>query len=154
MGGGMSAAKKVTITVPDDLAERLDPWRDRMNISKVCSRAISQEIKDLEGTSQWSDEFGLVVDRLRFEKAGGNWRDYNRGYERGLEYALELAGLAEFEWAAEQTSDEAGPKTLPSEAETRLDRLIQDGRVDDQASYRKGWLTGMLEVWDEVKDRL
>jgi post-segregation antitoxin (ccd killing protein) len=150
----MTAAKKVTITIPDDLAERLEPWRDRMNISKVCSRAISQEVKDLEGTSQWSDEYGFVVERLRFEKAGGNWRDYRTGYERGLDHALELAGLAEFEWVAELPACESDPDALLPEAETRLARLVTDGRVTDEASYRKGWIAGMVEVWDEVKDRL
>ena len=49
----MGAAKKLTITIPDELSERLELWRDRMNISKVCAEAIAEEIGRLE--SMWSN---------------------------------------------------------------------------------------------------
>ena len=49
----MGAAKKLTITIPDELGERLELWRDRMNISKVCGEAIAEEIGRLE--SMWSN---------------------------------------------------------------------------------------------------
>jgi hypothetical protein len=49
----MGAAKKLTITIPDELGERLELWRDRMNISKVCAEAIAEEIGRLE--SAWSN---------------------------------------------------------------------------------------------------
>ena len=48
----MGAARKLTITIPDELGERLEPWRDRMNISKVCAEAIEEEIGRLE--TLWS----------------------------------------------------------------------------------------------------
>ena len=37
-------ATKLTITIPDDLAKRLDPHRDHMNISRVCSEALEAEL--------------------------------------------------------------------------------------------------------------
>jgi hypothetical protein len=49
----MGAAKKLTITIPDELGERLEQWRDRMNISRVCAEAIAEEIDRLE--SIWSN---------------------------------------------------------------------------------------------------
>ena len=52
----MGAAKKLTITIPDELGERLELWRDRMNISKVCAEAIAEEIDRLE--SMWSSIAG------------------------------------------------------------------------------------------------
>ena len=52
----MGTAKKLTITIPDKLGERLELWRDRMNISKVCADAIEEEIGRLE--SIWSNVVG------------------------------------------------------------------------------------------------
>ncbi len=38
-------ATKLTITVPDELAKRLEPHREHMNISRVCSEALEAELK-------------------------------------------------------------------------------------------------------------
>ena len=37
-------ATKLTITVPDELAKRLEPHREHMNISRVCSEALEAEL--------------------------------------------------------------------------------------------------------------
>ena len=39
---------KLTVSIPTDVAHRLEPFRDRMNISRVCARAIEWEIAMLE----------------------------------------------------------------------------------------------------------
>ncbi len=41
-------ATKLTITVPDELAKRLEPHREHMNISRVCSEALEAELKSRE----------------------------------------------------------------------------------------------------------
>ena len=41
-------ATKLTITVPDDLAKRLEPHREHMNISRVCAEALEAELKSRE----------------------------------------------------------------------------------------------------------
>ncbi len=41
-------ATKLTITVPDELAKRLDPHREHMNISRVCAEALEAELKSRE----------------------------------------------------------------------------------------------------------
>jgi hypothetical protein len=51
----MAPARKLTISIPEELARRLEPWRERMNISRVCSEAIAQEIDALEGLSRGRD---------------------------------------------------------------------------------------------------
>jgi post-segregation antitoxin (ccd killing protein) len=40
--------KKLTISIPEELWSELEPWRDRMNVSAVCARAIQEEIKLLK----------------------------------------------------------------------------------------------------------
>src|SRR5512142_1050995 len=41
-------ATKLTITVPDELAKRLEPHREHMNISRVCADALEAELKSRE----------------------------------------------------------------------------------------------------------
>jgi post-segregation antitoxin (ccd killing protein) len=41
-------ATKLTITVPDELAKRLEPHREHMNVSRVCAEALEAELKSRE----------------------------------------------------------------------------------------------------------
>ncbi len=41
-------ATKLTITIPDELAKRLEPHREHMNISRVCAEALEAELKSRE----------------------------------------------------------------------------------------------------------
>jgi hypothetical protein len=41
-------ATKLTITIPDELARRLEPHREHMNISRVCAEALEAELKSRE----------------------------------------------------------------------------------------------------------
>ena len=43
--GGDMASRKLTITIPEELAEDLDLWRNRLNISAVCAEAIQAELR-------------------------------------------------------------------------------------------------------------
>ena len=42
------AAKKVTITVDEEILKRLAPYRDRVNLSALASQAIAAELDRLE----------------------------------------------------------------------------------------------------------
>jgi len=44
----MTPAKKLTITIPDDLAERLAPYRDRLNLSDIATDAFDSAVTALE----------------------------------------------------------------------------------------------------------
>ncbi len=41
-------ATKLTITVPDDLAKRLEPHREHMNISRICAEALEADLNSRE----------------------------------------------------------------------------------------------------------
>lgn len=65
-------ARKITISVPDDLYERMTPWKSSLNFSKVFQNAISGMIQKKEAlTSKIRKDVDLasVVDRLKKEKS-------------------------------------------------------------------------------------
>ncbi len=41
-------ATKLTITVPDELAKRLEPHREHINISRICAEALEADLKSRE----------------------------------------------------------------------------------------------------------
>jgi post-segregation antitoxin (ccd killing protein) len=47
-GYRMAAARKLNISIPDDLAKRLEPYRDRINLSRVATEAITRAVAEEE----------------------------------------------------------------------------------------------------------
>ena len=48
----MATTTRLSITIPNDLAKRLEPYRDRINISKVCSECLEKELSVLADLPQ------------------------------------------------------------------------------------------------------
>jgi len=144
-------ATKLTITIPDDLAERLDPWRERMNISRVCSEAIAKELAILADLPREVKELTDVIHRLRTEKAESNQQDYQTGFEDGMAYA-HGATYDEFVIWCEPAMDEM--HNLPEFANDHLNELLQEGDVLDARLYKQGWRAGMVAIWKRVKDKV
>jgi len=42
---------RINLTLPDPLYERLERFRDRVNVSKVCALALTKELDMIEGTA-------------------------------------------------------------------------------------------------------
>jgi post-segregation antitoxin (ccd killing protein) len=86
-------ATKLTITVPDDLAKRLEPHREHMNISRVCAQALEAELKSrethLESLARY-EEFKRMrseVEALREQmaaQAGRGWQKLAQDMQRTL----------------------------------------------------------------------
>ena len=124
----MSAVKKMSISIPSDLAERLEPWRDRMNVSGVCADAIRREIEGLEGAFQspgGGDEYADVIERVR-SRMSKDW-DYSLGFNHGEDYARKLADLEDFkkyEGIAAGLESEEFEFDLPEEGESELNLTV------------------------------
>lgn len=84
-------SKNITISVPDDLAAQVEKWRDRMNISKVCQKALETGIFRLEHLPKFGKDLEETLERLRTEKE----RSYSVGWEVGVEYVKNEVDLAE-----------------------------------------------------------
>jgi predicted transcriptional regulator len=152
------AATKLTITIPDDLAERLDPVRDKMNISKVCAAAIDREVSMLADLPVDVQELAATIARLRAEKAEAEQEDYNTGLEWGQQYAEGRASYAELmDYASIPgridpiTLDELPEEEREGFAEQRADWGLQ---VVNPDRFARGWLDGLLAVWGALKGKV
>ena len=159
----MAEVKKLTITIPSDLAERLEPWRDRMNISKLCSEAIEREIAVVADLPREVQEFTDVITRLRTERAEARKRDYWIGYEDGFTYAKGASeqDLVFYASIWESCKHLMRGKTLrtedvelPRSEEVHLHEFMGDRKVIDAGVYKVGWLDGLQTVWDVVEHKV
>jgi post-segregation antitoxin (ccd killing protein) len=157
-------AKKLTITIPDELAERLAPWRERMNLSRICSAALEREVAARAELADEVREFAALIARLRAQKPAPLRRDYQAGLDSGVAYAKAEATYQEFvryedlwqmaQALGEQAEAVAGDWELPPAEGRRLVDLRRRGLVEDGAVYRLGWLDGLMAVWYRVEGKV
>jgi ribosome modulation factor len=88
---------RLNITLPDVLYARLEQLRDRINLSKVCATALEKEVTMLEGQPPITDpRIARLLQRL--QSARERW--HQRGYEDGIQWAVDLASRDELQSVA------------------------------------------------------
>ena len=176
-------AQKVTITIPDDLANRLDAVKERFNVSRVCQEALTSEVFRQELVSKENPTMKDVVARLKAEKEQYYRGCEDRGFKEGFQDArtmsfpvLSRLGRSMY-WVGGPGSttlaplESLDPKTAPQGSHfycaynasgtekmyPELTAHFTEGRHDplfNQESYFKGWCRGVAKFWLEVKDQL
>ena len=77
---------KLTIYLPDDLAERLEAHRKDVQVSGVCQEAIERKLTILDARAEATNDIDEVVARLRHDAR-------HDGSRYGTQYAKEKLGL-------------------------------------------------------------
>jgi hypothetical protein len=96
---------RLNITVPDVLYARLEQLRDRINLSKVCATALEKEVMMLEGQPNITDpRIARLLQRLQSTRE----RWHQRGYEDGINWAVELATRDELQSVATHLAELEG----------------------------------------------
>jgi hypothetical protein len=96
---------RLNITLPDALYARLEQLRDRINLSKVCATALEKEVIMLEGQPTITDpRIARLLQRLQSTREC--W--YQRGYEDGFQWAVELATRDELQSVATHLAAQDG----------------------------------------------
>lgn len=96
---------RLNITLPDALYARLEQLRDRINLSKVCALALEKEVTMLEGQPNFTDpRIARLVQRLQSTRE----RWHQRGYDDGIQWAVELASREELQSVATHLAEHDG----------------------------------------------
>ena len=56
---------RLNITIPDELYAALEPWRDHINISRVCQEALAREVAKLNDLPRQAAELADLVERMQ-----------------------------------------------------------------------------------------
>lgn len=144
---------RLNITVPQELYERIDRWRDRLNLSRICQEAIARELSKLEEIPDEVRTMHEALDRLQREKAAAERSWFRRGVHDGLEWARGAEYGTLKRWGGERIMPESIQQVLSGPAKEAAGRYIDD-QAWDSVRYGEGWLTGVNQFWIRVKDRI
>lgn len=141
-------AVRITVTIPDDLHQRLQIVKDALNVSRLCQEAIDNAVRIEELKRQESPSMNTLIERLKIEKQQhvAEWKE--AGVEDGKKDALELS-YEEFKGLEQNNSID--DEDLLGWID---DRHLQYTENPDREAYLDGWLQGVLSVWNEVKNSL
>ena len=136
-------SKQLTITVPDDLNDRLQ----NLNVSSICQQALSQAIVIEEIKLGDLPDMDKLIERLKIEKLQyvESWKA--QGLKAGMEDALELNYDTFTRLEETQEIDEDTRYYLEEQHFEYLEH-------PNKEMYIKGWVEGVLSVWKSVKDTL
>jgi len=154
--------KNITISVPNNLGAKVDKWRDGMNISKVCQKALETEIARLENFPKFGEDLERTLERLRTEKE----TSYRVGLEVGVEYAKNEANLAELRRFGGSRPTELAH--LPPHCQKKFEELSDGCFGDDghwvkgkykdlplnEKEYAQGCGEGIRSVWQVLRDKV
>jgi hypothetical protein len=161
-------ARKITISVPDELYEKMKSWKPLLNFSKIFQLAVSGIIQKKEAlTSKIRSETDLtsIVTRLRKEKIDHELNVMEWGRRDGLEWC-KTAHYREIQyalcWRPHQNPyrDEQLGEYFFEKFEQYKKRLTSTGQNAQEwlnlfsDRYIRGWKESVESFWEEVKDKL
>lgn len=156
-------AKKVTISIPDMLHEKLEQWRESFNLSKMFQDAVVDAIQKKEEFQKRIREdldLGQIVERLRREKMQSETNSLEAGKNDGICWA-KTAHYDDLQYALHWSEPENVAKdpvlghyftTNPT-----LTRLTHNNTYSDTKyalSYLRGWRQGVAQFWEEIREKL
>ena len=81
--------KRMNITIEEDIYNRLEPFKDSLNISKICENAIIIELKIKEINMEGS-QMDTLIEKLKIQKQQMTKQSTSIGIEEGTQAAKDL----------------------------------------------------------------
>jgi len=148
-------SRKITISVPDVLFQKIDAWRQSFNLSHIFQEAVSEAIKKKEEfQKRISEDFNIpeIIERLKKEKFESEDTWYRQGEHFGLEWARRAHYLDLKNVLRQPAEAFAGP------GGSLRDYFKTTFQQEKPGQYRKfflsGWKQGVSDFWNIIKDKL
>lgn len=161
-------SKKITISVPDELHDKMKEWKASFNFSQVFQTAMINMIRKKEAfQKKISDELDIsaIIKRLKEEKFEFENNFLEDGKKDGFEWC-KTAHYSELQYvlAVNSTENLFNDEKYAVYFNTVLERYKKMVAVSGQIAqsrfnefttkYVDGWKEGVESFWNEVKDRL
>ncbi|MCH7606136.1 MAG: hypothetical protein IH962_03175 [Chloroflexi bacterium] len=152
---------RISISIPDRLMARLEPVKERINISQLCREALERRITTFERAAVQSGrelDTDSLVERLREERAvdGGKFEELGRSNAAGW---MSTASYLEFRVVADDIrSTNMRNYRLPRVAFGTMKRDMENlsASLDgvQAIAYKTAWLDSVRAVWAQIVDQL
>ena len=156
-------AQKITLSIPDLLHEKLKEWRTSFNFSKMFQDALTEAIqKKEEFQKRFSEDFDMpdIIKRLKHEKLIWEKKYYKLGKAEGLRWAKtshyeDLLYVLQFNDTYKLISDPKMNEYFEQIYQTTdLAKYSDSNTVDHEQMFIDGWFKGVLEFWNQVKEKI
>lgn len=156
-------AKKVTVSIPDILHEKMEKWRQSFNLSKMFQEAVAEAIQkkeDFQKRIQEDLDLAEVVERLRYEKACSEGGFFTNGQRDGIAW-VKHAHYDDIMYALKwKDVDNVDKDKVLGEYFSGKIREIKEMNISSEGvneyvrAYVRGWQKGLADFWDEIKAKL
>jgi hypothetical protein len=166
-------SKKVSITMSDELYERLSKVRDNFSISGICQEALDREIKIEELAKKESNEETIIA-RLRLEKEKLQLSSRQEGQQIGIINAKSMpyteirafVDLKDLYYYEKEEDYEEGETIksliahlctpLPKEKEQEFEDYFRGIRWEgkDLRQYFIGFVNGVVSFYESIKEKI
>ncbi len=144
---------RLNITVPEELYARMEKWRDRLNLSRICQEAISRELNKIEEIPEEVRNMHEALSRLGQQKAKADRSSFRKGVYDGLEWARQAEYAFLKRWGEQAITDESLEEALRGPA-ARTAAANRNDATWEIKPYGEGWIAGVRQFWERVKHRL
>lgn len=174
------ATRRLNITIPEELAEVLDGYRDVLNISGICKDALYREISRLETLKQPDTVFELsqkekneIINRMKDLETSRREFWGHIGQKYGFQWAVTEAGKDELQAVVERKGVSANTSVseevtaqVTDEAQRMAiaihKRLASIARLEsgddaprfDAMAFNLGVTHGARKVWEQISNML
>ena len=161
-------SKRVNISLPDELVLAMKPFKEEMNVSKICAERLRQEVEALRAAQERKAEQQDAVLRLRAERlesveAAKKTRSSlsrREGYEIGTSWVLRSASYSEIKWLTGVVAPrvEAGerPCDIVASERSELHLLMPPmeslAQLIDPREFWDGFLQAVIDMWAQIRD--
>jgi hypothetical protein len=140
---------KTSIYLPDELSEQAHGYG--ISISEVAQGAVRRAVEQARGREAAVSDMSAVIARLRGESAQEEADEANEGFEDGVAWAKKHAHKKDLEFLAEQGMPSGHWASLISFFSLKMGERVAEMDVDGEEPYWRGFVSGAVTVWDQVK---
>lgn len=150
-------AQRITIAVPEDLFERLQPFKDGLNISSICQEALESVISLEEAKVSAMSKRDKAIATLK--QQAKNLRD--EWFQAGKKSALEWSSDIEYQCFIDVESFTAEGGDVSDlvynfESCEWMDGWAKDDECPEtfKERYFSGIVEGLMEFWSDIKNEV
>lgn len=152
---------RISISLPNNLIAKLEPIKDRINVSRLCREALELRVAAYERAASHDGnnlDFDALVHRLRSERDlfGGKFEQL--GKNNAATWLATASYLEIQSIASHNHSDGMHRYKLPRGAFNVMKQDMQEESLSCEGIqavvYKTAWLDYVKSVWSEVVDRI
>lgn len=143
-------SKNITVSLPDELFERVQAVKESINVSGICQEALEKETEKQELLKKGKNM--TRIEKLREQKLQYDQRYFDEGKQDGIKDAEDM----DYEELLAMTCEDNIYQTevyfnyLKDEIEGKK----RYEPAFNEEKYLEGWVAGVIESYEQIKDEL